>query len=188
MNNDIFSPEDGLIFMKVGVHASEPFDKILERKKREYDKTGMMFWGYGGGTCHPINQVRPFALEKSAEGKGIFILMNEIDSKHIAVQRATEYSIDGIEWQEIPKDIDVLGSRYALVLDELVPGDLDLNLSQTRVAIGNSRGKIGGQYIQGRIDKACLELDLTIEPSTDSVIRKVSYVAKLKDPFAVVLR
>ena len=187
--SQIINPGDGIIFMKVGVHASEPFDKILARKTLEFEQTGMMFWGYGGGTCHPINQVRPFALEKRSQGHEILILMNEIDSNHFSFQRANEYSTDGIEWRPIPPEINVIGSRYALVLGELKPGDLDtIDLSQTSVAIGNSRGKIGADYIKGRVDKACLEYLPNPIAGKETAIKPISHIAKLKDPFAVVLR
>ena len=46
------SVPDAFIFMKVGNHASENFDAILERKNRERERAGCIFWGYSGA-CLP---------------------------------------------------------------------------------------------------------------------------------------
>ncbi len=39
------------LFMKVGNHAGEQWEQILTRKRKEYEATGMCFWGYGGNAC-----------------------------------------------------------------------------------------------------------------------------------------
>ena len=46
--------------MKIGYHAYEKIDDIIKRKLKEEEEAGMVFWGYGGSFCHPINQIRPF--------------------------------------------------------------------------------------------------------------------------------
>jgi len=185
--SSILTPGDGLIFMKVGVHASEPFDAIVKRKLAEYEIAGMSFWGYGGSTCHPISQVQPFAKQLNQSGRRLRILMNEIESKHYTAERANEYSIDGVNWKEVPEGINVIGSRYALVLGELTPGELNLDLSETRVGIGSSRGKFGSDYIKGRVDKACLTYD-PIERNPTQQIRQIQFQAEVKEPYAVILR
>lgn len=35
----------GVIFMKVGLHASETLEDIVRRKKREYEEAGSIFLG-----------------------------------------------------------------------------------------------------------------------------------------------
>lgn len=40
MMSEIISPNSGLFFMKVGLHAGEAFEQILERKRMEYKKNG----------------------------------------------------------------------------------------------------------------------------------------------------
>lgn len=184
---NVLNPGDGLIFMKVGVHASEPFEEIVRRKRAEFDKTGMTFWGYGGSTCHPIRQVQPFAKHLNDAGRRLRILMNEIESKHYIAERANEFSIDGVTWKEIPEGINVIGSRYALVLGELTPGELDLDLGATTVGIGTSRGKFGSDYIKGRVDKACLTYD-PFGASPISQVKKIQFQAEVKAPYAVILR
>lgn len=176
-----------LVFMKVGMHAKESLEDIIERKNRECEEAGMMFWGYGGGTCHPLTQVQPFAKEHLSLGQAIQIYMHRIDSNHLSTDLATEFSADGINWEPIPEGIVVKGSRHALVLTELQPGDLDLDLSTTSVAIGNSQGKPGSEYIKGRVDKACLEVTNQAKGQTDD-IKHISLIANVIDPFAVLLR
>ena len=184
----IISPSSGLLFMKVGRHSGETFEQILERKRQEYRSSGMIFWGYGGGTCHPTRSVQPFARMTIEEGKDINIVMEEIDSHHPARSIiAKEFSEDGIVWKPIPDGIEVRGSRYAVVLDELHDGDLDLDLSEYKVAVGPSTGKIAGKYITGRVDKACIikaEKRLSDEPQ----ITRIQHFAGIKAPFAVFTR
>lgn len=184
------------IFMKVGNHANETWDRILERKRREFQQAGRIFWGYGGTACHPINQVQPFARLSIREGEQIELLMEPISSSadQDAVA-ATEYSEDGVEWREIPSGIVVTGSRYALILDEIKECDLTIPIERYQVGIGPSRGKSGADYLKGRVDKACLEIlptaataSRTGPSSMGGAGRLVKFRANLLDPYAVLLR
>ena len=145
-----------IIFMKVGVHAREPLDEILVRKRKEILDEGFAMWGYGGNTCHP-NRVREFAEGESGR---VSLVMQEITSNHWEDQiRATGYSADGgRSWLEVPAGINVLGSRYALCLGEIEDADFSLDLATTRVATGPSLGKPGNDYVRQRVDKACLRV------------------------------
>lgn len=178
-----------MIFMKVGRHDGEAFDDIIRRKRHEYERAGMIFWGYGGGTMHPISKVQPFCKMHIDHGEQIRLIMNEIQSDHgFTAAYATEFSRDGETWEPIPEGIRVTGSRYALVLDEIIEGDLDLDLSHYRVGIGPSSGKVASSYISGRVDKGCLErVGLPNEETTPKIVHS-RYQARLKEPFAVMLR
>lgn len=184
--NDLFGEGDAILFMKVGTHANEPLAEIIARKRREIDQAGYAMWGYGGNTCHPKTMVQPFATAHSQAGRPILLCMHPMESKHFADQvRAEEFSADGITWTSVPDGINVLGSRYALCIKDLEEVDSALVLGQTRVAIGNSKGKTGSTYVKGHVDKACLEIvggdntDLTVE---------IGLVAEIVDPYAVFLR
>lgn len=188
---DIVHPGSGLLFMKVGVHAKEPLESIFKRKSEEIERTGVAFWGYGGNTCHPTSMVQPFARSFQQKGEIIRLCMEEMDSKHFAEQvRADEYSVDGIKWQEVQEGINVLGSRYALVISGLRKVEFEVPLDQTRVAVGNSVGRIGSKYIQGRVDKGCLEVLGEPMRHNEDIEKKVkiSLVADLVEPYAVFLR
>ena len=189
---------DSVIFMKVGRHAGEDFDQILERKRREYEQTGMIFWGYGGGTMHPIQRVQPFVRMRVEHGQRVVIVMKEVDSRHPDTEvYATEYSRDGVHWEAIPEGVRVRGSRYALVLDEIREGDLTLDLNRYQVGVGPSAGKRASNYIRGRVDKGCLDRleigqgeehrNAENQAEGGNIIR-VQHIATLREPFAVLLR
>ena len=175
------------IFMRVGNHAGESFESILERKQRELEQAGQIFWGYDGTTLHPIRHVQPFAKLWIQREGSVQIVMEPIDSRADPdIVPAKEYSIDGIDWHPLPSGIVVKGSRYAVVLDEIKPGQLDLDLGQYQVGIGPSRGRNASEYVRGRVDKGCF----VAAEATDAVrnIRKVEFQARLIDPYAVMLR
>src|SRR5258706_290594 len=70
---------NAFIFMKIGSHAGENLEEILERKQREIEVAGRTFWGYGGPPCHPLKQVQPFA-RSLVKQPTIFLLMEYINS------------------------------------------------------------------------------------------------------------
>lgn len=183
---------DRFLFMKVGNHAGETWEQILARKQKEHDKTGMIFWGYGGNSCHPISRVQPFARLAIRDQGRILLVMEPINSNADPdIVPATEFSRDGVLWEPIPKGINVLGSRYAFVLDEIKPGELEVRLDSFEVAIGPSTGKAAEAYLQGRIDKGCLVKSKSprqVAMPQEKVVRKAGYTAEMKEPFAVLLR
>ena len=182
---------DKMFFMKVGDHASESWEEILHRKRREFESAGQIFWGYGGVACHPLTQAQPFARLAIEEQGGIALVMEPINSKaEPDIVPATEFSRDGINWEPLPEGVQVTGSRYAFVLDEIKPGELDLDLGEYEIGIGPSRGKSAEDYLKGRTDKGCLIRSARSHLSLGraDTIRKVKFRAELKDPFAVLLR
>ena len=182
-------PGAGLIFMKVGTHAKESLDDILKRKRKELSDAGVSFWGYGGNTCHPTTKVQPFVSTLKNQGNGVYLCMQSMMSNHFAEQvRAEEYSEDGVHWKKVPKEINVLGSRFALVLESIDNADFDLDLASTKVGIGLQEGRSGADYIRGHVDKACLVLgDKPAAPTLDRTL-KISLAARLAKPYAVLLR
>jgi hypothetical protein len=188
---NIFRPGTGVLFMKVGTHAQESLEDIIKRKRQEIDDAGFAMWGYGGNTCHPRTMVQPFAEEQHAKGQPIVLVMHEMNSRHFAEPlRARRYSPDGINWIEVPAGINVLGSRFALLLRDLRHEEHVLPLAQTRVAVGPNRGRMGSRYLQGQADKACLEMIETPEQVNEKDVRdvQISLVAELLDPYAVFLQ
>lgn len=179
---------DPFIYMKVGIHAKESLADIIKRKRAEIANAGVSFWGYGGSTCHPLTAVQPFAKEVSTNGTSIRLLMQEINSKHFAEQlRADSYSTNGVDWVKIHKAINVLGSRYALVIDSLEEVDFKLSLEDTQVGIGRFTGTAGSDYVKGRVDKACLVFSPHMKQSEGEAI-SLRLAARLVDPYAVLLK
>ena len=182
---------EAFIFMRVGNHAGEDFESILKRKQREYEDAGMVFWGYGGTTLHPIRHVQPFAKMWEAQEGAIHIVMQTIDSKADPdVLPANEFSADGTNWAPIPPGIEVTGSRYAIVLDEIKPGELDLDLGNFEVGIGPSRGRNAARYLRGRVDKGCFVSKSSADPDVEArqKVVPISFQARLLNPYAVMLR
>lgn len=186
----IIHPGAGVLFMKIGTHAQESLADIIARKTREIEAAGIGMWGYGGNTCHPSSMVQPFAERFAERDEPIRLVMEEMDSKHFAEPLcAAEFSVDGREWREIPKEIEVRGSRFALVIRNLRQERLELPLDRTKVAVGNSSGRLGSRYVSGRVDKACLEvLDEPERTNEEPRPRRISLVADLERPYAVFLR
>jgi hypothetical protein len=172
--------------MKVGTHAQEPLEDIIARKTKEIEDAGIALWGYGGNTCHPQTMVQPFAQVYEERGEKVYLCMEEMQSNHLAEQiRADQFSVDGLKWEDIPRSIKVLGSRYALVIKNLRREDVDISLANTCVAVGNSKGRSGDKYIAGRVDKACLEI---LKPSAEGTKVHIRLIADLYTPYAVFLR
>lgn len=185
--SELLKPGQGFLYMKVGTHAQESLEDIIKRKAKEINDAGYAMWGYGGNTCHPRTMVQPFTHECAASGETIYLCMEEMNSMHFAEQlRADEYSVDGKDWAAIDPHVNVLGSRYALVIKSLEPAEFDLPLSRSSVAIGNSLGAAGHQYIRGRVDKACFRL--TEASAEQTPPRRINLVAELAEPYAVFLR
>ena len=188
---DILTPGAGLLYMKVGMHAQESLDDIVERKLREIELNGRATWGYGGSSCHPLTMVQPFAAHHAQEGRPIHLVMEPMKSKHNHEPvRATQWSVDNEEWEDIPQGLDALGSNYALIIGGLHAEEFELPLDQTRVGHGRSAGKQGSLYIKGQCDKACLEyVDDTPPPNADrKQVKSIGLVAQLIAPYAVFLR
>lgn len=182
---------DAFIFMKIGSHAGENLDTILERKQREIDRVGRSFWGYGGATCHPLKQVQPFARSLAQRSARVLLLMEYINSTADPdIVPASLYSVDGVQWNPIPEGINVTGSKWALVLGEIKPGELEVPFEEFAVGIGQSIGTAADTYLKGRVDKACLirSRSAGAAATAPGKIRKISYVGKLIEPFGVLVK
>lgn len=189
--SNLIQPGQGIVYMKVGVHAQESLEDIISRKTKEIDEAGYALWGYGGNTCHPRSMVQPFASSFEKQGRQIYLCMQEMNSRHFAEPvRADQASPDGLKWEDIPAQINVLGSRFALVIKSLKRDEFDLSLDDTRVAVGRSAGNIGSKYISGQVDKACLTITDHVGTGDDEgkKLVRIGLVAELANPYAVFLR
>ena len=183
------SPLHAIIFMKIGYHADEDLAQILARKKREEEECGVIFWGYGGNACHPTNQVLPFVSHAIAAQQRPVLAMKVTQSRFSGECRfATEFSVDGVDWNPLPPGAIVKGSRYALICRNIQQVDAQLNLAEYTVAIGPSVGKQLNSYLRYRVDKACAWF--TGDSSSDDGLHTadISYVADLVEPYAVFVR
>jgi hypothetical protein len=116
------------------------------------------------------------------------MVMQKMNSNHLADPKlAKEYSNDGVVWRPVPKGIEVRGSRYAMVLESLEEADFRLDLGSLRVACGTSKGRLGTDYLRGRVDKGCFEVAGAVSKEFQRHVQ-IGLVAKLAAPYAVLLR
>ena len=99
---------------------------------------------------------------------------------------ATHYSVtrDG-ERETIPEGI-LTGPPHALVLGEITPVHLELDLGDFEVGVGPKKGKNATDYIGNHVDKGCLA-EATSTPGGVSKRVTIGYQARLLDPYAVFL-
>ena len=69
--------------------------------------------------------------------------------------RSNYFSTDNKIWKNMDSNINVYGSKYALVIKNLQKCDFEIDLGNYEIAIGNSKGKNLADYLNGRVDKAC---------------------------------
>ena len=62
----------------------------------------------------------------------------------------------------------------------------EIDLGQMRVAIGNSQGLSGSQYVRGRVDKACFEV--SDSELGEPILVRIGLTARIVEPYAVLLR
>lgn len=190
MPTGLFQPGHGVIYLQVGNHAEESLEVIIARKQQELASAGKIFWGFGSSLCHPLHHVRPFVKGHAKEGRDVYAVMEEMKNEYFGVPKeATQFSIDDIAWEPIPAGVKVRGSRYALILGSLEEVDLTLDLALTKVSEGTGRGLVGSEFIQKRVDKACLNILPPVPGGPHpSDIRQVRYIARLIEPYAVFVR
>lgn len=168
-----------VVIMKYGVHAQEDVQNIIMRKKAEYQNCGKMFWGYNGVLCNPKTQVQPFLELNQLRGEETYLLLVRTLSEHNGMGYVgTELSYDKQIWEQTPNEIQVIGSKYALICEDLIECDIQLDMNEYVVAVGKSAQKPLHEYMKGRVDKACACFAPS-ESRTEKKIIQVSYFSKI---------
>jgi len=177
---------EGIIYMKIGYHANEEIDEIIKRKLKEEKDNGYFFWGYGGNLCHPLNQVKPFIERCTVLNIKPKLLMSLTRSKPKKIDStfANEYSKDKKNWQPLPENISVTGSKYAFICRNLSKIDTEIDLNSYVVAVGDKKGKHLSEYIGRHVDKACAFLNEVKKDLTKRIV-KIIYTADLIEPWSV---
>lgn len=182
--------DKGVVISIVGTHAGESLEQIFGRKKKEIAKTGYTYWLYKS------HSAKPDALQKLAK-----ISKNNLDCYFISASaksgaRPTKeqciskyFSVDGKQWQKIPRDILVTGSSksaFALVLKEinLVERSIDLwNYSSFNDSGSPVRIRLGDSTLA-----AVKKSSATHPAKMGAHIRKVIAIGRLMSPFSVWLK
>ena len=191
------SVPQAFIFMKIGDYGGECLEDILERKQREreLDEKKRMFWGYSGTLVYPSTQAQPFSKKWVKKQGSIRLLMAQTDSNPRRKARRTieykNYSVDKKanekDWKPLPPGVVVTYNNLALVIDEIEPVCLPIDLRDFEVGIGPSKGCDAAQYVRNQNSKACL-LKARSRYDGPSVPITITYSACLKPPYAVFLR
>ena len=177
-----------IIYMKYGVHASESIESIIMRKMQEIEVCQKMFWGYGGTLCHPTNQVQPFLKRNLLKGEKTYLLLSKTPSElNNEPAIALSYSTDQQKWVPIPKGITVLGSKYAIICENIQQCNFSIDLADYVVPIGNSKGKRLSDYIKGQVSKACGHYCKNTDKSVSKIVN-ITLCAEITEPFAVFLK
>jgi hypothetical protein len=174
--------DPAVVVMKVGSHAQEELRAIVRRKRDELNQTGRTWWGYGGSACNPLKQVQPFSRDNRTSVSVVFLPTRSRPQNRATP--AAHWSADGVSWSPVPKGISVTGSKYALVLSDLVEVNDSIDLAHYCVGIGPSEGRLANQYLRFQCDKACVRRARITE---DSDIRQVVLYGRLASPWAVLL-
>lgn len=177
---------DNIVLMKYGAHAGETSDSIIERKNTEMKKSGKVFWGYGGTLCHPLNQIQPFLEENRRKNQKTFLVLAKTKTKTKNeilpnVNRARFYSENKVDWEPIPSDNIVTGSRYAVICRSFEKCNINIDLSLYRIPFGNAKGCRLSDYLGWRRNKACgryseEEIDISIP-----LVINISIIAEIEN-------
>jgi hypothetical protein len=97
------------------------------------------------------------------------------------------YSANSRDWLPIPTGVKVTGSKYALVLGDILPVDLEITLNEFKVGYGPSKGRYASEYLKARIDKGCLVRAGEPEGRGKPIRKRIKFAAELVEPFAVLL-
>jgi len=170
--------------MKVGYHGDETLDEIIQRKTREEKACGILFWGYGGVICHPLNQVSPFVRSAEEQGSGVKLILSVTPSKfHKKTQYAKYYSADQKTWQPMPKGSLITASAFAIICKNFRKVNYQIDISKYEVAIGPNKGKNLREYLSYRTDKACAIYNPQFGRASHPV--SIAFEADVVSPYAV---
>lgn len=177
---------ESIIIMKAGTHADESLDRILVRKAREASEAGFCLWGYGGSSCHPIRQIQIHAQRTASRVKCLFV--RTPSNPRLSTSYSSEYSPDGVQWAPLPANHVVASSRWAITISNIKLSEQVIDLAKYVVAVGPSEGKSLVKYLRGRSDKACARRVNDDNPTSESNLVAVHFLADLVPPYGVVLR
>lgn len=112
------------ILSLAGEHASELFDEIIQRKKKDIENVGYTFWLESSYKTKP-DTVQSFASLASKEGIELNCLLYKgktQDTKHTT--KAKQYSIDKKNWIDIDSQLSPITGRmsdstHALMFNKL---------------------------------------------------------------------
>lgn len=176
-----------ILILKGGRHAGAEWEEVARTKLHNLRDVGVTYWGYRGNACHPRNQVQPFAQRAPGPVEVVVIRTKGERPEDASTTRAEQWSADERDWRPLPRGIQVTGSKYALVLDELVACEEAIDLNHYVVGIGESTGTVASHYLSGQVSRGCFTWsDECAGVPADP--REVVLRGRLAEPYAVFLK
>ena len=178
--------QEYIVIMKVGPFCGYSLEEIIQIKQEEEKDVGHFFFGYSGVFCRPdkVNRFLHQAKRKGVQRIKLLFVTTPSDFES-DLPKSSEFSADGFHWNTLPKDVLLVGSKYAFVGKDLKRVDYELDISQYRVMLGYRRGKRFDEYFKFRADKGCAVLEPgDYEPKTV----RIEYESVLAFPSCVLVR
>ena len=163
---------NNVMLMKFGTHGNASPHQIILDKTSDLLASGVFFWGYGGSTCHPENQVQPFLNQVAKNGENVYLVLSPIASvwDGNASQRSL-FSRNFEDWIRLPDGVTVSGSKYAVICDEITICEEVIDLSNYEVSVGPHAGRPVSSYLRGRNTKACASRSKNAPVSANKFLR-----------------
>ena len=102
------------------------------------------------------------------------------------VEKQSHQSHDRENWEALPNEVLLVGTKFALLGTNLRPVDMELDLSQYKSMLGDQMGKPLDEYIRYRVDKSCA----VYSPDQNRQPRKVkiAYMSELAPPYSLYIK
>lgn len=169
-----------ILFLKYAIFKNGTKEELFAMKQNEIDKSGKMYWGYGGYDVLPERDIRPLINLAKSKGEVVKVLFCQtktfIKEDYI---RGTELSTDNISFKKAPHRITLHGNKFAFVMKNLQKVDIDLNLLEYQVTNGNQKNKCMADVIKGYTNKATGIL--SNQETIFQKLVKITYQADLLD-------
>lgn len=164
--------------MKIGPFCGFSLEEIVTIKEKEQNLVGKFFLGYSGVFCHP-KRVREFIQLAQSENEKVKVLFIKTPSNFISpIKKLSYYSLDAKDWQSLPDDVLLVGSKFSIIAKDLQPVDFKIDLSHYQSFLGTIPGKTLDNYLKFRCDKSCAVYS---PQSTSGKLVKIDYMCELTD-------
>jgi hypothetical protein len=188
---DIISGMENLshiLLMKVGPYFGYSLEEIFKIKRKEEDKVGKFFWGYGGVFCRPrvVNSFVSYAKTNPT------VLFTKTKSNFYPIKsnRFTSFSEDNLSWNPLDKKVLLIGNtgapHFAVIMKNLRKIEFEINLDDyipfTSKEMAPDFQERLGNYFRYRVDKAC-GIHRPSKMNNDNKLMKISYIAELVKPY-----
>jgi hypothetical protein len=167
-----------VLIMKIGPFCGFSLEEIIDIKSKEQEKIGKFFLGYSGVFCHPKRVVEFIKLAKSENERVSVLFITTPSNFNSPIERLSQYSFDATQWQNLPEEVLLVGSKFSIVAKDMRKVDMDINLADYTSMLGTTAGKTLDEYLRWRCDKSCA---LYAPQESKKKTARISYICELTD-------